>query len=84
VYRLSTSAGSPHLIAPCLSMYSGQSMNIITASFNFPLSVNDPVCAAGGYRPLACIRDRASSLQAGAPNGALDTPGPWIGSHWPA
>jgi len=44
-YRYSTAAGSPHLAAPCLSMYSGHSRNIT-------LSIGTPVPFGGARASL--------------------------------
>jgi hypothetical protein len=59
VYRYSTAAGRPHLAVPCLSMYSGQSINIT-------LSIGTPV-PFGGCKSVLADSEWT--------HGAADTPG---------
>lgn len=82
VYRPSTSAGSPHRSAPCLSMYAGQSRNIMWVSIKQPpFSVHR---CGRPPAPDAAHPGRTSPLPVRAPNGTSDTPGPVVAATCPA
>ena len=62
-YLCSTSAGSPHLTAPCSSIYAGQSMKIVSVSIKVPRSANALCAARDGHLAASTPRQLAEQRQ---------------------